>query len=176
MRIVFLLLAVVSLVTACGPTPGDAGKATLQQVMADTIEPQSALVQDMTFELYDDNGELDPRRLSTSHWDVIEQAGKDLEKAGRTLARAETHRITAEGVALQGLRQTMMALPPKPANLQAPRRTSSLPRNFATRSNSTPPPSPSATPAPAATTSSGIGKASSAANASVAGPQFACAR
>ncbi|WP_169711781.1 cytochrome c [Henriciella litoralis] len=102
MRIVFLFLAAVSLVTACGPMPGDAGKATLRQVMADTIEPQSALVQDMTFELYDDNGELDPRRLSTSHWDVIEQAGKDLEKAGRALARAETHKVTAEGVALQG--------------------------------------------------------------------------
>ena len=102
MRFCLLLAPLALSLASCGATPSDVdADKTLHETMVDIIAPATDQIETIAFELYNDNGELDPRRLNDTQWDELMKAGDSIEQAALHLARSKDLVIARDGVTLE---------------------------------------------------------------------------
>lgn len=102
MRFCLLLAPLALSLASCGATPSDVDASkTLHETMTDIITPASDRIQALAFELYDEEGELAPQRLSGAQWDELMDAGDAIEQAALHLGRSENLIVARDGVTLE---------------------------------------------------------------------------
>ncbi|MEM5518628.1 hypothetical protein WNY37_16845 [Henriciella sp. AS95] len=101
MRFAYALIAPLLLAACGGDTTDDVSTASLRDAMVDIVEPASDDIQTIAFELYDEDGELDPTRLNGSQWDQLYEAAREIEQVALALEDAASLTVVAEGETIQ---------------------------------------------------------------------------
>jgi hypothetical protein len=98
-----LLLASCSRQDAAAPavTTAPAASVTAFEAMTATLIPRSNLIWELAGNLYDDKGEIDPKRLTDAQWLQLKDAAVAMGASARAMAETPGLKAAPPGVKLQ---------------------------------------------------------------------------
>ena len=100
MRLALPAATALLLASCGGASTDDIHPQTVRAAMTDLIEPASDQIQTIAFELYNEEGDLEPSLLNASQWDALDEAARTIEQTALALEAAPGMPVAAEGETL----------------------------------------------------------------------------
>jgi cytochrome c556 len=102
------LVATASLLAACGSkqappaaaAPPAAPRFTVYESMIGTLIPRSNLIWELSGNLYNDAGALDPKQLTDAQWTDLKDAAVAMSATAKSLSELQTIKAAPEGAKL----------------------------------------------------------------------------
>lgn len=85
--------------TSAAPVPSSI--STVHDAMVQIIIPRSSAIWELAGGLYDDNGNIDSRKLTDAQWQQLMDAAIAIREGSRALVSGETIKVAAEGIKIQ---------------------------------------------------------------------------
>ena len=93
-------MGALGLIIASSAVAQETAKVNLQLTMQTKVNPQGLALWDVTNNAQDDNGNLDPKKITAEKWAKLLEIGASLEQAGKALATGKVI-AAAPGAKLQ---------------------------------------------------------------------------
>jgi hypothetical protein len=101
MKVQFHFLCALGLIVTSSVVADEAPKVNVQLTMQTKVNPQGLALWDVTNNAQDDNGNLDPKKMTADKWTKLLSIGASLEQAGKALASDKGVIAAAPGTKLQ---------------------------------------------------------------------------
>jgi len=101
MKIPLKLIGVLSLTMISLAVAEEADKVNVQLAMANKVNPEGLALWDVTNNAMDDDGYLDPKKLTAEKWAQLLEIGQSLEQTGKMMASGKEFIAAAPGTKLQ---------------------------------------------------------------------------
>lgn len=107
-----VMVAMLLILSGC-QKKANATAHTVNDSMAQVMEPSAETIWNMMSKAYNDRGDaLDATRLSDADWKTIADASEKMLARAQELANGEHHLVTAKGVAIMGEQAVGQPSPP----------------------------------------------------------------